>query len=226
MLNQIKVLLVDDHQLIIEGLLTLLKTNESLYIETTNSCNKAYEMIKDSLNNIPYDVVFTDLSFDDESKEDVSITGGEELIKKLTEEEIPVKIGVITGHSEINRVYSVIHNYKPSAYILKGKCSSNDLNYAIEKMLNNEVFYTHEIHQKLLKRVLVEIQMDDMAIQILKEIPNHSKISNLEGIIKKENGDFVSSRTIENKLAKLRLDFNANNNVDLVLKAKEYGVID
>ena len=68
--------------------------------------------------------------------------------------------------------------------------------------------------------------MDDIAIQILNEIPKHPKINNLEGVVKKEDGTFVKSRTIENKLAKLRIDFNAKNNTDLVIKAKEYGIID
>ena len=68
--------------------------------------------------------------------------------------------------------------------------------------------------------------MDDVAIQILKELPNHPKISNLEGIITKDDGSFLKIRSIENKLAKLRTDLQANNNTDLVLKAKELGILD
>ena len=93
-------------------------------------------------------------------------------------------------------------------------------------MLKGEVYYTHEIHQKLLKRALVEIQMDEVAIQILKELPKHAKISNLEGSVKKRDGSLVKVRAIESKLAKLRTDLQANNNTDLVLKAKELGIID
>ena len=93
-------------------------------------------------------------------------------------------------------------------------------------MMSDQVYYTHDIHEKLMKRTLVEIHMDDVAIQILKELPNHTKISNLEGEITKPDGSLVKIRTIESKLAKLRTDFNANNNTDLVLKAKELGVLD
>ena len=93
-------------------------------------------------------------------------------------------------------------------------------------MLANEYYYTHEIHQKILRRNVVQIQMDDVAIQILKELPNHSKISNLEGVIKKNNGTAIKLRSIETKLANLRTDLNANNNTDLILKVKELGIID
>jgi hypothetical protein len=68
--------------------------------------------------------------------------------------------------------------------------------------------------------------MDDIAIQILEELPKHSKISNLVGHIKKEDGKPLKIRSIETKLADLRVDLDAKNNTDLVLKAKELGIID
>jgi len=220
-----KILLVDDHQLIIEGILSCLKNIDGLEIETANSCDEAFSKIKSNLQTNPFQLVFTDLSFDNQSQNN-NLDSGEALIKAIQDEEIPIKVGVITGHSETNRVFNVIHNLNPSAYILKGNCSTDELNFAIQKMLKDEVYYTHEIHQKLLKRALVEIQMDDVAIQILKELPRHAKISNLEGLIKKNDGSLLKVRSIESKLSKLRTDLQANNNTDLVLKAKELGIVD
>jgi len=220
-----KILLTDDHQLIIEGILSYLNGIENLNIVTTNSCDDAYAKIKVALVDEPFDILFTDLSFDNTDNSS-KIDSGENLIKTLRSENIDIKVGVLTGHSETNRIFNVIRNLEPSAYLLKGKCNTNELNFAIQKMLAGEIYYTHEIHQKLLKRALVEIQMDDVAIQILKELPNHPKISNLEGIVKKDDGSFLKIRSIENKLAKLRTDLQANNNTDLVLKAKELGILD
>ncbi|WP_075340584.1 response regulator [Tenacibaculum agarivorans] len=220
-----KILLTDDHQLIIEGILSYLNGIENLDIVTTNSCDDAYAKIKVALVDEPFDILFTDLSFDNTDNSS-KIDSGENLIKTLRSENIDIKVGVLTGHSETNRIFNVIRNLEPSAYLLKGKCNTNELNFAIQKMLAGEIYYTHEIHQKLLKRALVEIQMDDVAIQILKELPNHPKISNLEGVVKKEDGSFLKIRSIENKLAKLRTDLQANNNTDLVLKAKELGILD
>ncbi|CAM1341298.1 response regulator [Tenacibaculum amylolyticum] len=223
--ERIKILIADDHQLIIEGILSYLKDIDNLEIETTNSCDEAYGKIKVALTENPFDILFTDLSFDN-TDAGCRIDSGENLIKTIKQEGHPIKVGVITGHSETNRIFNVIQNLNPHAYLLKGKCNTNELNFAIQKMLANEVYYTHEIHQKLLKRALIEIQMDDVAIQILKELPNHPKISNLEGIITKDDGSFLKIRSIENKLAKLRTDLQANNNTDLVLKAKELGILD
>lgn len=220
-----KILIVDDHQLIIEGILSCLKEIDGLEVVAVNSCDKALAVIKQALNTDPFQILFTDLSFDNTNLNSV-LTSGEELIKKLRLENIAIKTGVITGHSETNRVFNVIKNLHPDAYILKGQCSTSELNFAIQKILKNEIFYTHEIHQKLLKRALIEIQMDEVAIQILQELPKHPKIGNLEGVITKPDGSFLKIRTIESKLAKLRGDLNANNNTDLVLKAKDLGILD
>lgn len=221
----IKILFVDDHQLIIQGIVSNLHGIPHLEIHTTSTCDEAFTTIQQHLEIRPFDIVFTDLSFDNTNTQ-TQLHNGEDLIKAIKSNQIPIKIGVITGHSETNRVYSVLHNLEPSAYILKGKCNSSELQFAIDKILAGEKYFSHEVHEKMMKRALIQIQMDDIAIQILNELPKHPKISNLEGIILKPDGTPIKIRSIENKLASLRLDLNANNNTDLVLKAKELGIVD
>jgi DNA-binding NarL/FixJ family response regulator len=186
-----RILIADDHQLVIQGILCSLKEVGDFYVVTTNTCDDAFKLIKAIRNN-----------------------------------EIDIKIAVITGHTETNRVYNVISNLNPNAYLLKSKCDAIEIGFAVQKMLANDYYYTHEIHQKIMKRNIVQIQMDDVAVQILKELPNHPKISNLEGVITKNDGSLIKLRSIETKLGILRADLNANNNTDLILKAKELGIID
>lgn len=220
-----RILIADDHQLVIQGILCSLKEVGDFDIVTVNSCDAAFEVIKANRKTNPFDILFTDLSFDNTTT-DAKLDGGEELIKAIRNNEINIKIGVITGHSETNRVYNVIHNLNPNAYILKNNCDATELDFAVKKMLENQFYYTHEVHQKIMRRNIIQIQMDDVAIQILKELPNHPKIANLEGVILKGDGTAIKLRSIETKLANLRTDLNANNNTDLILKAKELGIID
>ena len=217
----LKILIADDHQLIIDGIISSLKEIGDFDISSTTNCDDAFTKLKQE----KFDILFTDLSFDN-STENTLIDGGEELIKAVRNNEFDLKIGVITGHTETNRVYYVISNLNPNAYLLKSKCDAVEIGFAVQKMLQNEFYYTHEIHQKIMRRNIIQIQMDDVAIQILKELPNHPKISNLEGVITKVDGSFLKLRSIETKLSNLRTDLNANNNTDLVLKAKELGIID
>ncbi|WP_439128570.1 response regulator [Polaribacter sp.] len=223
--NKTRILIVDDHQLIIQGVLCSLNEVGDFDIITTNTCDEAFQLIKNNQKNNPFQILFTDLSFNNTTK-DTILDGGEELIKAIRNDNFKIKIGVITAHTETNRVYNVISNLKPDAYLLKSKCDATEIGFAIQKMLENQFHYTHEVYQKLMRRNIVQIQMDEVAIQVLKELPKHPKISNLEGFIRKEDGSFLKLRSIETKLANLRLDLNANNNTDLVLKAKELGIID
>lgn len=223
--DKIRILIADDHQLVIQGILCSLKEVGNFDVVTTNSCDEAFQLIKTHQKNNPFQILFTDLSFDNTTEESL-LDGGEELIKAIKNNDFDVKIAVITGHTETNRVYNVISNLNPNAYLLKSKCDATEIGFAVQKMLANDFYYTHEIHQKIMRRNIIQIQMDEVAIQILKEFPNHPKIANLEGIIKKTDGSFLKLRSIETKLGNLRADLNANNNTDLVLKAKELGIID
>ena len=225
MANKIKILIVDDHQLIIQGLLCSLEEVGDFEVVATTDCDDAFQLIKTNEKDAPFQILFTDLSFDNNTKE-TNLDGGEALIKAIKTSNIEIKIGVITGHSETSRVYNVISNLKPNAYLLKNNCEAKEIGFAIQKMLKNEHYYSHAVHQKIMRRNIVQLQMDDVAIQILKELPNHAKITNLEGIIVKNNGIKFKLRSIEKKLADLRADLNAVNNADLILKAKELGVID
>lgn len=220
-----RILIADDHQLVIQGILCSLKEVGEFDVVTTNNCDDAFQLIKSNQNTNPFQLLFTDLSFDN-ATEDTNLDGGEELIKAIRNNDFDIKIAVITGHTETNRVYNVISNLNPNAYLLKSKCDATELGFAVQKMLSNDYYYTHEIHQKIMRRNIIQIQMDDVALQILKELPNHPKIANLEGVITKSDGSLIKLRSIETKLASLRTDLNANNNTDLVLKAKELGIID
>ena len=225
MKKNIRILLVDDHLLILKGLIIMFDEIRDYTFDIVHKtdCDSAYDEIVSSEKTNPFDILFTDLSFD---LKEGTITSGEELINELKKEVPNLKIGVITGHSETNRVFNVIKNQQPLAYLLKDNCNANELSFAIYQMLNNNNYYTHLVHEKILKRNIVEISMDDIALQILEELPKHSKLTNLVGHIKKENGSDLKIRSIEIKLADLRVDLNAKNNTDLVLKAKELGIID
>lgn len=223
--NKIRILLVDDYVILLKGLITMLNEIKDFNLEIVykTTGDTAYEAIVLSEKTNPFNILFTDLSF---NLCEGTITSGETLINQVKKVAPNLKIGVITEHSETNRVFNVIQNQKPLVYLLKSGCNTSELNFAIHKMLKDENYYSHLVHKKTLKRSVVQISMDTIALQILEELPKHSKISNLVGHIKKEDGKPLKIRSIEAKLADLRINLEANNNTDLILKAKQLGIID
>ena len=225
MADKIKILIVDDHQITTRGLLYSLGEVGDFEVVTTTDCDDAFQLIKASEKSAPFQILFTDLSFDNNTKE-TKLNGGEALIKAIRTNGIEIKVVVITGRTEIYRGYNVISSLKPNAYLLKSYCDAEEIGIAIQKILENEYYYSYKIYQKIMRTKIAQIKLDDVAIQILKELPNHPKIRNLEGLIENKNGIKIKLRSIELRLANLRADLNAVNNTDLILKAKELGVVD
>ncbi len=225
MKTNLRILVVDNHYLFLQGVTTSLKTLGFKDIVTSESCDEAYRLIINAKNKNPFDVLITDLGFGQSDNRNM-LDSGESLIKTIRQARIKLKILVLSAHSETNRVFNVIENVNPDGYLLKDHCETQEIGFAIQKIMRNERHYSHQIHQKILRRNILGIRLDEVALQILKELPKHPKISNLEGIIKKSNGGDLKLRSIETKLSNLRIDLDANNNADLVLKAKELGLID
>ena len=91
----------------------------------------------------PFDIFFTDLSFSNNTE----INSGEELINLVKKTAPNLRIGIITMHAKTNRIFNVIKNQQPLAYILKGTCNENELNSAIQKMLKNEIEKVEKINK-------------------------------------------------------------------------------
>ena len=67
--NKTRILIVDDHQLVIQGILHALKEVGDFDVVTTTNCDQAFELIKTNQNTKPFQVLFADLSFDNVKEE-------------------------------------------------------------------------------------------------------------------------------------------------------------
>mgnify|MGYP000197243625 CR=1 FL=1 len=133
-----RILIVDDHQLVILRILYSLTKIGNFDVVTTNTCDAALDLILKHKNDRPFEIVFTDLSFDNNTKE-TKLNGGEALIKAIRTNGIEIKVVVITGRTEIYRGYNVISSLKPNAYLLKSYCDAEEIGVAIQKILENEL---------------------------------------------------------------------------------------
>ena len=82
MVEKIKILMIDDHPMIIEGyqntLLYTKKDHQELEIDIANNCDEAIHLMDKSIKNErPYNVLFVDISLPPSS--DGSMSSGEDL---------------------------------------------------------------------------------------------------------------------------------------------------
>ena len=132
----IKILLVDDHQLMVEGVTELLvKNGNNEIVATANSAKRALEILKNTI----IDLVITDINMPE--------IKGTELIKKVKEQHPSIKVIGLSMHEEKHIVKDVL-KAGADGYILK-KSSQLELLEAIEKIMAGETFVSAAITKML-----------------------------------------------------------------------------
>lgn len=102
MKKKIKILIMDDHPIIMEGYKNILTSGLGsqleLFIDSANSCREAFEKVEKSQNLIPYDIIFLDISLP--PAEDLKIFSGEDHGLKTKTISPKSKITIKTMHND------------------------------------------------------------------------------------------------------------------------------
>ncbi len=202
-MKNIKVLMVDDHRIVLEGISSLL--SQFPEIDILSQEESAEEAIK-IIEKYNPDILLTDLSMPDYH--------GNELIKLVSRKYPEVKIIVLSIHAE----YFAIHNaitFGASAYLQK-TCSADDLIIAIKTVLDGGTYYSEGIKKVLLEKKFDDIdynQVTGRETEVLKLI--------VEGKNSTEIGTalHISSRTVDNHRTRMMRKLRVKNTAELVRTA-------
>lgn len=218
----VKILIVDDHPLIIEGyksILNNLKDEYQLLIETTDNCTEAFLKVQKSKDSGNYDIVFLDISLP--PSEEFGIYSGEDLgleIKKISPES---KVIVMTMHNENFRIYNIVKTLNPEAFLIKSDVSTDDLKKAFTEVLNDNYYYSKSVNDLLRKQVISDVKLDQLDRSILYHLSR--------GVRTKELSDHVplSLAAIEKRKRYMKEALDAEKGGDLMLieQAKKYGFL-
>jgi len=187
-------------------------------------CDDAFLKIKKALkDNLPYDLLISDLSFKTDHRE-TQLNSGDELIAAVKKIQPNIKTIVFSIEDKSFRIKSLFNDLGINAFVSKGRNSIPELKKAIQSVVNNDSkILSQELSHALRDKSLIEIEAYDISLLnslskglILDEIALDFKNS---GII--PNG----SSSIEKRINKLKIFFKANNNVHLIAIAKDLGLV-
>ncbi len=209
----IKLLLVDDHLMLLDGLKLLLKNEPG--IEILAEATTANEAL-DALEKLPINFVITDINLPGMS--------GIELSKQIRSKYPTVKILVLSMYSEKSKVSEMINN-GVNGYILKNT-GKKELMEAIEKIWNGGLFFSDEIIETLMKANSAEektpetVDLTRRELEIIKLIG----AENTNGEIAEKL--FISERTVETHRKNIFKKTGSKSVVGLINYAYERGLIE
>ena len=132
--TKINILLVDDHQLVIDGLKSML-ANEKNYVIKGEALNgqQALEMITSKPNE--YQLVVTDVT--------MPLMSGIELCKIIKEQYPHIKVLILSMHNSITIIKDAL-NSEADGYMLKNT-GQDEFIKAIERVLGDGTYFSQDI---------------------------------------------------------------------------------
>jgi two-component system, NarL family, captular synthesis response regulator RcsB len=218
-----KVLVAEDFDSINIALNEALVSLGVTEIHHAKYCDDALLKIKRAnLDNTPYDLLISDLSFKTDHRE-VIITSGEKLIEMVKKEQPNIKTIAYSIEDRIFTIKNLFENLHINAFVHKGRNSINQLKTAIHTLLDEDKIYiSPELSHLLQDKTIHEI--DDYDIQLIKQLSFGVAQEKMDAKFKELGIEPNSKSSIEKRIGKLKDYFKANNTVHLIAIAKDMGI--
>lgn len=219
-----KVIVAEDFDSINLGIEQVLRDLDITNFHHSKYCDDAFLKIRKAIiENEPYDLLISDLSFKADSRE-VKIENGDQLIEKVRAIQPNLKIIAYSIEEKSHRIKSLFNNCDIDGFVLKGRNSIEELKKAIQLLSISELKYlSPEMSSVLYKNNNYEI--DDFDILIMKHLSLGIAQDDIKDIFINLNIKPNSKSAIEKRISKLKDFFKANNTVHLVSIAKDMGII-
>lgn len=210
--KKILLAIVDDHQIVIDGIRSLLKGDAQikLQIETT----QPKEMLQ-LLHQHPIDILLTDIMMPEMT--------GLELAKEVHHQFPEIKIVALTMNGLGDTVNQMIEESNISGYLLKN-VGQKELVSALKKIANGGIYFSEEILEEMMKDSAIkkenhEIHLTAREIEIIqlieKELNNKQIATEL----------FLSERTVETHRKNIFRKTKTSSLIGLIKYAYEHKII-
>jgi len=210
----IKVVVVDDHQIVRDGIEAMLLTCRD--IELIGEASGYEDLLKIIDQQIP-DVLILDLALPGKT--------GLEIIRELKQTQETIKILILSANADENNVIRTIQ--AGANGFLPKDTSKEELIHAIELIALGEDYFGNRLSKIIYKSYVQYVQMHRNAEPGLSE--RETEVIKLlsEGLSSKEIGSqlHISSRTVETHKANILGKLGLKNTADLIKYAIKQGII-
>ena len=210
--STIRIAILDDHQIVIDGLKLLLSSHQQFEIvaESTNG----FEILE-ILEGIPVDILLTDVMMPQ--------IDGFEVAMRVKEAFPTIKVVALTMNGEGMLVDKMLEQAEIAGYLLK-TIDRNELVQALESIqkgtryFSNEVMDELELYQKI-KKENESIHLTSREIEIIKCIANNMSNKQIADSL------FISERTVETHRKNIFRKTDIHTAIGLIEFAKKRQII-
>lgn len=218
-----KAIIAEDLGSINKGIQSTLKELGVHQITYASYCDNAYLKIKRAeLDNDPFDLLITDLSFKTDHR-DVNLESGADLAAIVKKELPQIKIVVFTVDDRISKARHLVNQVGVNAYVCKGRSGLTDLNKALKSISEGDRFFSTPIKQGLNKTNPIDISTYD--IELLRQLANGLPQRAIPDYLRSNKIEPSSLSAVEKRLNLLKSHFDAKNPTHLVALVKDLGLI-
>jgi two-component system, NarL family, nitrate/nitrite response regulator NarL len=210
--GKITLALVDDHQIVIDGLTSLLKGHDRFkFAFATTDSGEVVERIAQT----PIDVLLTDVM--------MPKLPGNELAKQVRQKYPDVKILALSMSGQGDLVNEMIEDADISGYVLKN-IGKQELITALEKIAGGGIYFSDEVIDELQrtsqrKKQNAEAHLTDREVEIIRLIEKEYNNKQIAETL------FISERTVETHRKNIFRKTNTNSVIGLVKYAYEHKLI-
>lgn len=222
-MQEINILIVDDHPFIIEGYKNAINSypidGAKFIITEAKDCKTGYHAIMNAVDN-PFQVALLDFSMP--VYQEKNIQNGEDLALLLKKEMPDCKIALLTMHTELLKISSLVKELKPNALIIKNDLTFDELLIAFAAIMNNEFYYSSTVKQSVnAVREDFSLEIDAFDKQILFHLSKGTAITQIPRFVP------LLQEAITQRISNLSalLGSAPNDNPALVKAAKERGLV-
>jgi DNA-binding NarL/FixJ family response regulator len=224
MTETIRILMIDDHPMIIEGYQNTLqftkKKSQELDIDIANNCDEAINFMNKSVQtNRRYNVLFIDISLP--PSKDGSMNSGEDLAIYARKILPKARVIILTMFDESYRIHNIIQTINPEGFLIKSDLTSSELASAFQAVLHNPPFYSGTVNSHLRKTNESDIVIDEKNRKILYLLSQGAKNKSLASHLN------ISLSAIEKRKKQLKEIFLIDDGQDetLIKEARKKGFI-
>ncbi len=218
-MDKIRVALVEDHQLVRDGMRSLLNSSNTIEVVAETDCAKK---MLDLVGTVKPDVMLVDISLPEMS--------GVELVRLISTQYPNIRVIILSMHTEQEYIFSSLRN-GAKGYLHKS-ISREELIEAIEQVHQGNEYFSKEVSGIILKNYLRHIKNPEREEEYedKKLTPRELEILKMvaQGYSNQLIADklFISVRTVESHKNHIMQKLELTTTVDLVKYAIKCGIID